>query len=371
MWVILGLINIVLAFFAENYYNKNKQITFVCLGLIVLVNTFFIGLRDFGVGVDTVVYIEEYFLFARKIVYLDYFLSDETHDKGFVILAIIANFFSESKQGLLIVTEFFITLFIVLGIYEFKKTINFSFAGFFMLFWLLYQQETINLMRQFCAMSLLFYGFAKLLQKKYIFYCFIQIIAYFFHSTSLLFLIVPIGLIISKSKSKLIYFISILLLIVGAFYVYNHFYDLLNFVGAKNLISEIYTDRYGELSTYERSGGRLTFKLFIPAIMLIMVYYYKFVSKMTFYIMMFLLLSTFLLEQTKFISQFFFRMSYYPGLVFIVYFSELFKRRYWQKMYYIQLICILIFLRTAYGNYTFMDSPKVGFEYRSKILGIR
>ncbi len=368
-WILLALVNILLAFFAEYSYQESKLQTWSFLGAIVLFNTIFIGFRDFGVGVDTVVYIEDYFNFASSIVDIDAFFSDESHDKGFVLLAIIANYLSDSKQGLLVITELFITFFIVLGVFEYKKTVKLSFVGFFTLFWLLYQQETINLMRQFCAMSLLFYGFAKLIQRKYILFIFIQVISYFFHSTSLLFLIVPFGYIISKSKSKL-KFLVLVLPVVGAFYVYGHFYDLLYYASDMNIIGEVYAERYGEQSIYDGSNGRVNFKLLIPAIMVVIVYYYKLLSETSFYMLLFLLLSTFFLEQAKFISQYFFRMSYYPGLVFLVYFSVLFKYKYWEKLLFIQFICILFFFRTACLNYTFMESPTVGFEYRSKIFNI-
>ena len=369
MWIILAIINIVLAFLAENNYQKSRFLTLTFLGSIVVVNTFFIGLRDFGVGVDTTVYIDEYFNNAALINSFEDFLFDESLDKGFVALAYISHLFSDSRQSLLVVTELFITTFIVLGVYEYKKTINFSFAGFFLLFWLLYQQETTNLMRQFCAMSLLFYGFAKLLQKNYFLFLFLCIIAYFFHSSTILFSLVLLGYFLSKTDSKLKYLL-LLLPVLGAYYVYNNFYALLYYAGDLNLVSEIYTDRYGELSPYDGSTGHVNLKFLVPSILVFLVFRYKLLHKQEFYMLLFLLITTFLLEQTKFISQYFFRMSYYSGIVFIVYFSIAFKKRYWKKLLYVQIPCIIALFYYAYQNYTFMESSTIGFMYRSKILGI-
>ena len=369
MWLFLAFVNVVLAFIAENYYRTSKITTIIYLGAIVIINTFFIGLRDFGVGTDTIVYIEDYFIYAGHIDDFDTFLSDDQFDKGYVALAYIANIFSDSKQSLLVITEFFITSFIVLGIYEYKKGLGISFAGFFALFWLLYQQETINLMRQFCAMSLLFYGFAKLINKKYLLYCLLQIVAFFFHSTSILFLVVPLGLFLCKIESKWKYLILILP-VWGAFYVYNNYFELLHYLGDLNLVDEVLVDRYGEQSVYSASKGNVSYKFLIPAFLIFLVYKFKLLNPQKRYMLLFLLISTFLLEQSKFISQYFFRMSYYPGIIFIVYFSEVYKSIYWGKCFYIQSLCILALFYYGYQNYTYMYSATVGFVYRSAILGI-
>lgn len=373
MWLFLGFVNIVLAFFADYYYKSNKVTTFVLLGSIVIINTFFIGLRDFGVGYDTTMYIADYYNYAGGLHSFGDFLQDNSyypHDKGFVVLAYIANLLGESKQSLLVVTEFFVTFFFVLGVYEYKKVTGISFAGFFILFWLLYQHETVNLMRQFCSMTLLFYGFAKFLQKKYVIYCFIQIIAFFFHSTSLLFLLVPMGYFLSNKENKYLAYIFVAIPVIGFFLVYNYYFEILHFFGDLNLVNDTLVNRYGEHSRYAVGKGHVNLKFLVPFIMIFMIYHFKILKERAFSMLLFLCVLTFLLEQTRFISQYFFRISYYIGLVFIVYFSEAFKYRYWNKLLCIQLLCIVTLFYYAYQSYTFMNSPTLGFMYRSKILGI-
>ncbi len=188
MWLFLVLSNIGLAYYADSLYEKNKYSAYMSLFLIVLVNTFFIGLRDFGVGTDTLVYIDVYFDYARKIQNInDVFASDILFDKGYLVLALISSWMSDDSQALLVVTEFFITLFIVLGVIQYKKTINFNFSTFFMLFWLIYQVQTINLMRQFCAVSLLFFAFSLFIQRKYVLYIFFYVILFFFYFLYIIF----------------------------------------------------------------------------------------------------------------------------------------------------------------------------------------
>lgn len=65
----------------------------------------FSGFRDFGVGIDTTVYINSFFESAQMLTSLKDFASFES-DKGFLALAFLASSFSNDSQSLLLVTAF-------------------------------------------------------------------------------------------------------------------------------------------------------------------------------------------------------------------------------------------------------------------------
>ena len=142
----MSIINIFLAHFAEKNYKGNKRKCKLFLFLIVVVNAIIIGLRDIGVGIDTLIYIEYYFQQANDIHNIKSFFSNDNSnlEKGFLFLAWISTLLGDDPRMLLFVTELFIISFCCAGIYEYKKKINFNITYFVLLFILILQHMLQN-----------------------------------------------------------------------------------------------------------------------------------------------------------------------------------------------------------------------------------
>ena len=122
MWITISILNIILAYYAEQNYDSNKKKCKFFLASIIIANIIIFGLRDIGVGTDTMLYIDQYFIYAYNVsgVY-DLFLADANYDKGFLVLACLAHIIGNTSNSLLFLTEFLIIFFIVVGMYKLKQ----------------------------------------------------------------------------------------------------------------------------------------------------------------------------------------------------------------------------------------------------------
>ena len=371
MWIFLSVFNIICAYFAEKYFQKNKYICFFSLFLIVLSNTIVLGLRDFGVGTDTMVYIDTYFNYALSITNFQMFFDNSNFDYGFLLLAYLSTFFGNDSQNLLILTELFIILFIVLGLYKFKSVVKYSMTWFMILFVLRYQNTTVNLMRQFCAMSLLFYGYSLFLHKKIWSYLLIQIISYFFHSSAIVFIVVPFFYYFAHKDSYLKYIYA--LGVFGAILFFIIFYyAFLSFIGSTGILKEIYMDRYGAGSRYEEELNMgLTYipSLILPVFVFFIIKQNRLMVEELFYMLIVLYVTMCLLEQLRLVMTYFYRIGYYIGLVVIIYMSNIFKYAK-QEIVLLNSAYIVLLLKKAYSSYGYDTDLDINMVYSSHILGI-
>lgn len=378
MWIILSLNNIILSFFANKYFKVNKTICKFALLCLVVTNTFILGLRDFGVGADTLSYVKDYFFFAASLHNVGDFFYESYYDKGYVFLAWISTLFGNNPQALLVITELFIISILTIGIYRYKRILNCDITWFMIFFVLMYQFETINLMRQFCAMSVLIYGFSYYLEKKIFRYALFQILAYFFHSSSIVFIIVPFVFFVSEKDVKTKFMVAIGIITFFAF-VIGFYMTFLNTITDTHLLNETYASRYGENSIYENDGtqgimGQLkdTAILFLSLTIVFFAYKYKKINQNITYILVMLLVCSFLLSSMRMVSIFFFRLGYYVGLVSIIYLSIILKTISIKKM--VPVSCIILLLTiNIYGAYRYYGYSRTGSVeniYKSSILSL-
>lgn len=343
------------------------------MSCIIILNTFFVGLRDFGVGGDTLVYIDNYFIEAKHSTFKEMIMGDGKYDVGFLLLAKLASQISDSSQVLLILTEFVIIGFILIGAFEFKKKMpRMDFAWFIVIFSAAYYFHSENLMRQFCAMAISFFAFSQFKQKRYLAYAFFQVIGYSFHSSAILFLLVPIYDFISKIKDGKKYGLTIVAFVVFIV-AFASYYYVITMLGNMGLINEIYAERYGEDSVYEANTGigfRYILEYLVP---LFMIYYTKkkkVLSASNFYMLFVLFFSMLFFEQFRFISKFLFRMGFCFGLIYYAYMAMAINSR--KLNAYIKILFISFMYVNSYYSVIWATSQKLnwGYEYTSRILGL-
>ena len=247
-------------------------------------------------------------------------------------------------------------------------------------FCILLQHETINLMRQFCAMALLFFGYSFFLQKKYVIFLLCQIIAFYFHSSSVLFVTIPLAQLLSETNSKIKYIYIFVSIIVGFCFLFFYF-NFLTHIENLGLLKEVYFDTYGKGSHYESSNIKVGLSTLIPYILLCILifflYYNHYLSEQILYIFIFLFIMSFIFTMSSvFVMRYFFRIAYYMELIMIVYLSAIVIHnkqiiKALSLAYTISILFIIIrtFIWNYYGTETFKRNDN-SLIYKSQILGI-
>ncbi len=254
-YIIVFAICILLAGIADKFSKKPFIIPiFLCLFIIVV--TLFVGLRDFGIGTDTNVYIDSYFQLINYIHnYHDLFLYGEGYNWGFLFLAWIAHLFSNSSQSLLLITELFVLLFTIYGFQILNKQQRVSYSAFIFLYLFSFINSSMNYMRQFCAMAILFTAFAYLMNGKWKQYIILQIISLFFHGSAIIFGFVPFFYYLSTWKDTKKRYIILISIIILTSIIAISLPEYLKVFWKYGLISQVYADRYGVNTDY--SGNNL------------------------------------------------------------------------------------------------------------------
>ena len=348
-YLVIFFVNLAISFIANKFYDRDEKIiSILFLMLLVIINTLFSGLRDFGVGIDTNVYIEPYFQRALSLRNVkDFVLSDG--DKGFLLLAYLSTMFSHEPQTLLIVIALFINVFIYMSLWQYKKAIGVNMFVATALLSIGFYCHTLNLMRQFCAISILCYAFSLFVQGKKICYLILQILSYFFHSTSICFLFVPVLWNISridntqKQKKYLVILIVFFVLFIPSYYY------VISLLGDFSIITDTYVDRYGANSEYiisKTSSGTGLGKIFL------FVYPIAFVvwgilkkcldSKILYFLLVLSIISSFiqiLSYQVEFVD----RIGFYFSFVLYVFLTMLFTSSEINGLIKVMMFAIYIF----------------------------
>lgn len=169
---------------------KRKTSLFLSFSLLAL----FAGLRKYTVGVDTLQFYEAFTNIGQTD---DWTFSEFRYEYGFSLLCKILYLIFKEPQSLIFVTSIFINF----SVYTFiKNNSKDYFLSTLLYIFLNYYFNYMNIMRQAIAIAilLLFYKFLK--NKQYLFYLFGVIIAFFFHKTAIMGLVLILVIMISKFK---------------------------------------------------------------------------------------------------------------------------------------------------------------------------
>lgn len=136
------------------------------------------------------------------------------YDIGFYYLNLIIKQFTDNFHIAFIIFMLIINFFILITIYKFSENIELSLLMYVILGGYI---TASNITRQYLAASLYFFSIQFLLKKKYILYVYISLIAYSFHSTVLIPIILTVLIYKYSSLLKryyLIYFFIINSLVI-------------------------------------------------------------------------------------------------------------------------------------------------------------
>lgn len=224
---------ILLMVFAIYFYNKNNiQNNNLLFCTIIFFQLFFISAFRYNIGVDYNSYSKHFFEIS-KLKFGEVF--QYQFEYGFSILNKIVAYFTGNFQILVIICSFITIGFVSFSIY---KNSTHKFYSFFLYITLSFYYSSFNLIRQGIAIAISLLGLKYLIERKFLKYLFIILIASSFHYSVLI--MIPIYFIanINLTYKTFIFFISF------SFLVYIFLDDIVK-IGMKifpTYESYLYTD---------------------------------------------------------------------------------------------------------------------------------
>ncbi len=152
---------------------KNRKASlFVCVAILTLAS----GLRGEGVGIDTTLYIHDFIN--------DFPYGWRFEEPGFRVMSRSILKLFNNTTIVFLVYAFIINMLICCRLWDFRKVASFPFMIF--LYIMIYYIGTMNVMRQYLAVAIVFWATRFLESKKYIVFIIFQLIASLIHTTALL-----------------------------------------------------------------------------------------------------------------------------------------------------------------------------------------
>ena len=177
---------------------KLKNFTFYihsCFAVLPLV--LLSALRDINIGTDTINYV---FLYNDALEYKDnliyYILNNPSFEVGFLTYNFIIAQLISSVEG-----YYFITYGIIIGLtYASAIKVRHSISPhiFILVYFLLFFSDSLNVMRQYLAISFVFYAVANLFTGKYKQYIFWTLVSLLFHTSAIISTVIGLAYIITQ-----------------------------------------------------------------------------------------------------------------------------------------------------------------------------
>lgn len=230
--------------------NRRWPIWVVCILLSSLA-----GFRDKGVGTDTLVYTDQYF---QEALYCDSLFDVVNNDTGldvcFLALAYFASLFTHDIWLFYFLIEFVISIFIILAFIRLSKNYKIHPAVFLLSYMLIVFNYSLNAMRQECAMSIVLFAYSYILERKWIPYIFFSFIAFLFHSTTIITLVLVGFYVMSNIENEKVRALLIVLSLAIMVVAINFYYELLNYLGeGSNSMMEHFANGYGINSRFDNT----------------------------------------------------------------------------------------------------------------------
>ena len=177
---------------------KSKVLRFLVVFIALMIPCVVAGMRAQIIGTDIEVYVKPLFECAKKSTTFSRYFNMSwrnswkaiyvySFESGFSTFIYLITMLTKSLQGVLFFIHFIIIIPIYLGLRKFKDLKNSTWFGM-LVFYLMIYNVTLNLMRQYISIAIVFYGTSCLLNDKngkFKFFVYL-IIAYLFHSSALL-----------------------------------------------------------------------------------------------------------------------------------------------------------------------------------------
>lgn len=348
--------------------NERNRIP-VCLICIIL--SIMAGLRDLHVGTDTESYYNEFLYMSSSYKTVDDFLNDDMgFDLGFLILNWFIGKISKGSFHFLFIVQLITTGFLYAGYVRLSKHFKASLFSFTAFYLFLVYNYSFNALRQECAISIVFYAFSCLWDKKYMQYIVWTLLAFTLHSSALVSFLIGIVYYIVFIENPKVRKIAIIILVSGVLIAFMSFFLLLEVVGGLNFFNEALLARYGTESMFD-STSRIGI---IPTVLVFFAYsliYWGYKKKVIGnHALLFHLIMNTMYFMTLFLSLYnvyLYRLGLYFYVVNLYYMSVEMNSRSVNHFLKVSIV-FYVFLTWVYQYLLSNMSETV--PYTSKILGI-
>lgn len=271
-YIIAFIISLIGIYFANVTY-KNKWV-FTFFSLVALAPPIVIaGFRDHTIGADTDFYILPIFNQATHYFtkFNEFVEANPNTDFLYLLNTWIVSRFTHESYIFLCVNHSLILIPLYITAFKLKKYL--SPVAFFLLYYLIFYQESLSIVRQSIAISLSLLAFSFYLERNFKLYFCLLALAFGFHNTVIITILFPILLWflkkypLDKNKKKYAFFI-----LMGIAVVINLNFILMLFInsGVLNTKYLIYT---AESDTFK--GGLGITNFFIKIVIIFFIYNFR------------------------------------------------------------------------------------------------
>ena len=353
-----------------NKSSKSKK-NIVLLITAILIASLIGGLRDFTIGTDVNVYGKRWFEVASKAVSFNSYIGNfNTTEYGYLLLNYIVSRFTSDVNIFLFILQLICNTLVFSTLYHYRDKCP-LWASILMYLCTFYCMS-FNILRQACALSIIFACTIFLEKKEIIKYILGTAIALFFHSSALLAGVMILGIyFISKTKPKkqfIIIFIAMCTLGIGLSYIK----EVIAFGYNIGIVNErIYN--YIFIFVKDNLEFPLVEFLFKTLFLFVCLISLKKTNKDFKYnnFLFICILFDLILSQTKMFISYSERFSFYLGYISMIYipqsFNALSKNR--NNKFIINMLFTSVMLTYWVYNYVIEGHCEV-YPYKSIILGI-
>ena len=223
-------------YLVNSYGRTEVRYKWVPALMVLIPLVYLAATRENYVWSDTVAYRVSFLELPTSIWELDTYITEDTKDKGFIVLATLIKMFIGDNDVLYFGIIAGVTLYCVISVFR-KHSCNFFVSVFLFIASADYVQWEYNGIRQFIAVAIIFACMDWILEKRYIPLIMVILLVSTVHATALL--MIPVIFIVQgKAWNRKTVFVLFLVLIAVA--SVEHFTDLItDFMGNTQYKNEV------------------------------------------------------------------------------------------------------------------------------------
>ncbi|NQK68627.1 EpsG family protein [Streptococcus suis] len=214
VYLITFFITIFLFYFAEVLSKKNKRLAILMLLIASLPLGLLAGFRSERIGTDLIVYVRPIFLLSINVDSFSQLVQLKPDTEiGYLFLNFVISRFTNDFQLYLFIVEYIIILFFALGLFRFRTKGSLTFG--MLLFCFLFYNRSLNIVRQFLAMSIIFLNLKYYFENKDLKFIISVMFASLFHTSAII--VLPI-IYLAKLKNKVWQYLSYLTIFISVIF---------------------------------------------------------------------------------------------------------------------------------------------------------
>lgn len=362
LYLIVFSISIIATYNAQNSKVCGINYYFHCFWAIIPA-VIIAALRDPSVGTDTPNYIG---FFEDAVKYNDsfvsYFLINHSLEPGFLLYNFLLANITQSVQ-----VYYIITYFVVVGL-MFKSAMRLRAYIkphlFMLIFYMLFFSDSLNVMRQYMAMSFVVNAISLLFLHKYKRYVFWTVVACFFHTSAIISIIIGGAYYITRKFPLRKHLFIYLTVCLGAVFVVANL-DLVSRIG----ILPTYVEKFENVYLAQSSEGGVSASHIViyVASLLYVIYAHRNTPVMDFMLLMAILTLIFAFSAN--INAFLYRMALYFSIMLCFTIPYIYKNIQSKNVRYLSHVLLSLYVFYYFFSIVISGTNAV-VPYSSSLVGL-